>query len=77
VRIRYERETAKQIKNLDKATKVRILSGIEQLPGGDIKKLEGYNETFRLRIGKYRILYAYDQGDIVIKSILTRGSAYK
>lgn len=66
--------------------KQRIKSGIEGLleipPIGDIKKMQGLNPTvFRLRIGKYRIIYEYTNIDgeqvLLIKDIGSRGDIYK
>ena len=71
---------------MDKATKQRIKSGIEGLtktpPQGDIKHMQGYlDNRFRLRIGKYRIIYRYeDEENAVILLILdigSRGDIYK
>ncbi|MGI6435071.1 MAG: type II toxin-antitoxin system RelE family toxin [Syntrophomonadaceae bacterium] len=66
--------------------KLRIKSGIEGLlelpPRGDIKNIRGSNSlTYRLRIGKYRILYEFVNNDgeqvLVIKDIGSRGDIYK
>ncbi len=45
----------------------RIVDAIERLPdSGDIKRLQGHNNLFRLRVGTYRILYTVDNGEYVI-----------
>lgn len=45
----------------------RIVEAIERLPdNGDIKRLQGHNDLFRLRVGPYRILYTVDNGEFVI-----------
>lgn len=45
----------------------RIVEAIERLPNnGDIKRLQGHNDLFRLRVGPYRILYTVDNGELVI-----------
>ena len=75
--IKFERQAAKQIEALEKATKERIKRGIDNLPNGDIKKLKGYNFTYRLRVGEYRIIYSFSEEAIIIKAVLPRGSAYK
>ena len=75
--IKFERQAAKQIETLDKAMKSRIKKGIDGLPNGDIKKLQGYTATYRLRIGDYRIIYSLSDAEITIKAILPRGSAYR
>ena len=75
--IQLERQAAKQIEALEKSLKQRIKQGIDGLPNGDIKKLQGYTATYRLRIGGYRIIYSITGDTIIIKAILPRGSAYK
>lgn len=75
--IKYHNQAVKHIKALDKPTKQRIKVGIEKLPLGDIKKLKGFSQTFRLRIGDYRVLFDLDGDIIVVKAILPRGEVYK
>ena len=75
--IEFERMAAKQIGSLDKSIKERLKKGIDDLPNGDIKKLQGYSATYRLRVGNYRIIYTISDSTIIIKAILPRGSAYK
>ena len=75
--IKFERQAAKQIEALDKSTKGRIKKGIDGLPNGDIKKLQCYTATYRLRIGGYRVIYSISGDSIIIKAALPRGSTYK
>ena len=45
----------------------RIVDAIERLPdSGDIKRLQGHNDLFRLRVGPYRVLYTVDNGQLVV-----------
>lgn len=67
----------KQIKALDRATKERIQARINILPIGDIKKLKGHTNSFRLRVGDYRVLFELDGNIIFITAVLPRGEAYK
>ncbi|TCX51906.1 MULTISPECIES: type II toxin-antitoxin system RelE/ParE family toxin [unclassified Dehalobacter] len=84
--IKYTKTAVKVINSLDKAMKLKIKNGIEGLteapPKGDIKQLQGYDPSlYRLRIGKYRILYEYTIIDnkqaLIIKDIGSRGDIYK
>ncbi|HVJ50600.1 type II toxin-antitoxin system RelE/ParE family toxin [Desulfitobacterium sp.] len=86
LQIVYSRVAIKVINSLDKSIKQRIRTGIEGLlevpPKGDIKQMQGINPpVFRLRIGKYRVLYEYtnlnDEEVIMIKDIGSRGDIYK
>ena len=76
MQIEYSKQAAKAISKINNPFKKSIKEAIEKLPSGDVKKLKGYTNAFRLRIGGYRILY--DVNDkIEITDILPRGSAYK
>lgn len=84
--IRYSKQAVKFIDSLDKPTRLRIKEGIEGLtripPQGDIKTLQGFSDNrFRLRIGKYRIVYKYTkEHTMIILNILdigSRGDIYK
>jgi len=87
MRIDYTRIAAKSINSLDAGTKRRILIGITGLteipPRGDIKLLQGgYPEkTFRLRIGKYRLIFRYKNDDdgsrfLIVEDVGLRGNFY-
>lgn len=75
--IQYSQTARKHIKNLDENQRVRIRKAIEKIPLGDIKKLCGYSNQYRLRIGDYRVIYSLVQNGILISAILPRGSVYK
>ena len=72
----------KQIKQIPKADKKKILDAIEALgvdlrPNG-YKKLVGYSEFFRYRVGNYRIIYQiYDKILLVsVVEVADRRDAY-
>lgn len=50
---------------------------IEKLPIGDVKKLNGLETDYRLRVGDLRVLFSIEDDTITIKDILPRGQAYK
>ncbi|MEG0708568.1 MAG: type II toxin-antitoxin system RelE/ParE family toxin, partial [Cellulosilyticaceae bacterium] len=59
-----------------------ILGLIEVPPKGDIKNMQGIEGMYRLRIGKYRILYEYKKDDsdnmvLHIVDVGSRGDIYK
>ena len=43
----------------------------------DIKPIRGEKDTFRIRIGKYSLLFVKEAGAIIIIKIKTRGEIYK
>lgn len=77
MQIEYSKEAIKHIKTLDKPTKQRVKQAIEKLPAGDIRKIKGLSNDYRLRIGDYRVLFSKASETITIKDVLPRGQAYK
>ena len=70
----------KFIDSLPMSERRRIVDAIERLPdSGDIKRLQGYDNLFRLRVGNYRIIYTVDHGHLVVCVIDadSRGNIYK
>lgn len=66
-RIKIMKPAKKFIDKLPLKDRQRIVAAIEGLPfQGDIKKLEGANEKFRLRVGTYRVIYTVDHGELLI-----------
>lgn len=76
MRIEYSKKAAKYINALDKPTKQRIKAGIEKLPDGDIKKLKGVDNGYRLRVGDLRVLFSMENDYIYIDNILPRCQVY-
>ncbi len=86
LQIKYAKSAVKVIESLDKVMKLRIKKGIEGLavtpPEGNIKRVQGFDPPlYRLRIGKYPVLYGYtvieDKQVLLIKDIGSRGDIYK
>ena len=76
--IQYSKQAVKAINGMDKPTKQRIKNAIEGIPKGDIKTLKGSSGRYRLRVGGWRIIFAYkDNNDILIDKIAPRGGVYK
>ena len=74
----YLKEAEKSITAYDMPTRRRIIDAINKLPCGDIKLLRGKTNSFyRLRIGKYRIIFSIDKEDYTIINVDTRGDVYK
>jgi mRNA interferase RelE/StbE len=77
--IKLTKKAEKFIKKQDKDTQKRIIKAIIELPEGDIKRLKGMDETYRLRVGDFRVLF--DKNDrelvIVVIDVGNRGQVYK
>ena len=84
--IQYEKAAIKYLKGLQKPQRDLILDAIEKLTHkpaeGDIKKMSGYKDgRYRLRVGKYRIIYKYLTNNeievLCIMDVGSRGDIYK
>ena len=73
----YSKQAVKYINSVDKPTKKRLKDAIEKLPLGDVKKLQGIENGYRLRVGNLRVLFSIDKNNICIDNIYPRGQAYK
>ncbi len=76
LQIEYKKKAVKYINSCDKDTKKRLKEAIEKLPFGDIKKLTGLENEYRLRVGGMRVLFTKENDVITINNILPRGQAY-
>lgn len=77
MQIEYSKRAAKYIMAADKPTKKRLKEAIEKIPFGDIKKLKGVEDGYRLRVGDLRVLFSMEENKIYIENIIPRGQAYK
>ena len=78
--ILFSKSSLTYIKALDKKTKTRIVKAIDKLPdNGDIVKMQGkkLKNIFRLRVGKYRIIFNIEEDQIKILDVDSRGDIYK
>lgn len=74
--INYSKQAIKFLAKQDKPTRLRIMEAIKRLPQGDVKKLQG-QESYRLRVGDYRVIFDKN-GDILnIEKIDSRGQVYR
>ena len=74
--IQYSKQAVKFLKKQDKVTAKRIISAINELPSGDVKKLQG-KTGYRLRVGDFRIIFDKDGNILYIVQIGNRGEIYK
>ena len=74
----YYKQAVKTLERIDSSTRQRIGKAISSIPEGDIKRLRGHTELYRLRIGDWRIVFSYpDNKTILIEKISPRGDIYK
>ena len=79
--ITLSKQAEKYLNKCDDKTYRRLKTAIDGLESfdGDIVKLQGYKDEYRLKKPPYRIIFKYKMGsnDIFIKHISPRGDAYK
>ena len=85
MKIRYSKKAQKFLMKIGGKTAGRIRDAIMGLtlkpPKGDIKPMEGSKESYRLRVGTYRVIYRYlfemEIEILMIDDIGNRGDIYK
>jgi len=77
--IRYHKQAEKYILSQGKTTAMRLFRAIENLPLGDVKRLQGGNEPplYRLRVGNYRVVFHHGADGFTILCVDSRGDIYK
>lgn len=77
MKVKYLKTAKKSIKAMDHQNRTRVEKALEMLPEGDILPMY-YEHTYRLRVGKYRIIFAYDgNNDVIVHRVASRGDIYK
>ena len=69
--VRLRKRVVKEIEALPRRERERIMEAISELetvpfPHG-CKKLQGHENSFRIRIGDYRIVYSVYQSELVVE----------
>jgi mRNA interferase RelE/StbE len=82
-RIQIDRDAEKTLRRQGRTTKERLVKAILVLADNphppNSRKLEGYDDLFRLRVGDWRIIYQIidDQLLILVLEIGSRGEIYR
>jgi len=69
----------KDLKSIDGEEARRVVRGIEAMQedlAGDVKRLTNFTPEYRLRVGRYRVLFELDGDKVVIYRIRHRKDAY-
>jgi mRNA interferase RelE/StbE len=82
ISIRWERRAVKELASLRRKDQQRVFDAVGSLSEDPLrgKALSGTWKGFRrLRVGRYRIIYAFDGAEmlVLILRVAQRGSAYK
>ncbi|HEV2953101.1 MAG TPA: type II toxin-antitoxin system RelE/ParE family toxin [Candidatus Dormibacteraeota bacterium] len=78
-RIVLDRDANKQLLRLSRPDRQRIERAIALLPAGDVRRLKGTIDLWRLRVGDWRIRFRLDGAErrIDVLAVNARGNAYK
>ena len=77
MRIQYSKQAVKFLKTQGVTVQARIQTAILKLPLGDVVKLKGQSNKYRLRVGDYRVIFTPTGEILYIEKIDNRGQAYK
>lgn len=76
IQLFFTSQAEKQLAKLDKNSRVRILASLDRLretyPSGDMRKMQGYDDLWRLRVGDYRIVMHIDLVTAIITITVIR-----
>lgn len=78
--IEFKPKAVKDLKTIPSETVRQILSRLEEMEDdlkGDVKKLTNHTPEYRLRVGRYRVLFEIEAERIVIYRIKHRREAYQ
>jgi len=77
--IRYHKSAEKFILSQGKTVAMRLYAAIEQLPLGDVRRLQGHKNPplYRLRVSDYRIVFCVEGDVTTILRVDNRGDVYK
>jgi mRNA interferase RelE/StbE len=72
----------RDLRRLDRPVATRILDALARLADtghGDVTRLQGVSDEWRLRVGDWRVRFRYDHTTrtLVVLRILPRGQAYR
>ena len=77
MKILFSKKAEKYVASLPPRVALNLLDRIQKIPEGDIKPLSGRKGEYRLRVGKYRILFFIRNENIFVVKVDTRGDIYK
>jgi mRNA-degrading endonuclease RelE of RelBE toxin-antitoxin system len=77
--VRWTPASQRDLRRLDKALVRRIVDAVNKYAEtgyGDVKRLQGVDYEWRLRVGEWRVFFTLN-ADVLVLHVLSRGAAYK
>ena len=76
IQIFFTLQAEKQLTKLDRNVRLRIIASLDRLretyPVGDMRKMQGYDDLWRLRVGDYRVVMQIDLVTAIITITVIR-----
>jgi mRNA interferase RelE/StbE len=76
IQILFTDQAGKQLASVDKSARLRIIASLDRLretyPVGDLRKMQGYVDQWRLRVGDYRVVMHIDPATAIITITVIR-----
>jgi mRNA interferase RelE/StbE len=76
IQLNFTAQAEKQLAKLDKNSRLRIIASLDRLreayPVGDLRKMQGYDDLWRLRVGDYRVVMHIDLVTAIITITVIR-----
>ncbi len=81
-KVEWTRSAAADVERLNRTMQQRVRQAVYrmvELGYGDVKRLQGRADEWRLRVGQWRVRFTRDQasGAVRILRVLPRGGAYR
>jgi mRNA interferase RelE/StbE len=84
-KVKYHKNVIKFLQKQDKTIVKKIIGFFDEIKKDlnfknyDVKKLKGFENSFRLRISKFRIIFTVENNELLIEVIKadSRGDIYK
>ncbi len=77
--VQFQSKAIKALEKLPTQERVKIVTKIEAMKNnlqGDVKKLTNFTPEYRLRVGKYRVLFEIEGEVLTIYQVKHRRDAY-
>ena len=81
MQIKIDNSAIKELSKINKSDAIKILAKIETLKDfpniSNLKKLTNFQPPYRLRVGKYRVLFDIEDNILTVYKVKHRGQVYK
>jgi mRNA interferase RelE/StbE len=79
-RVRFKPKALKDLGALPDKQRKQVITKVEAMQDnlvGDVKKLTSFTSEYRLRLGRYRVLFEIEDDVIMVYRVIHRKDAYR